>query len=199
MRVNYWDHVAVSFDEHEIREAILAGYAQGKPFEPDALRVRFPPGLHSIIDWGCGLGRNWPLLRQHARTIYAYDRCAMLVRAMRQPIPDDVIPTQFIHTLQPVDMVFMSLVLQHVERADIVDVWRNLPRHRFLLVHGRARHDEGGATFDMIPTSVYRAAWGYRCGSTRDINATSLWTDARADQSEDHFEFLFERRTDTDI
>lgn len=191
MRTNYWDHAAVRLNDAELKEAILAGSRDGKPFEPDIPQVVWPISMRAIVDYGCGLGRNWPLLLQHARTVYAYDRPAMLVRATRTPVPERVVTTQHIHTLGPVDMIFMSLVLQHISLDEIDDVWSCLPPHHYLHVQGRARHDEGGPTFALIPTTLYFPLQVITLGAERNDDEPSH---ARRDESDTHYEILFQRK-----
>jgi hypothetical protein len=194
MRINYWDHAAVSMDEHALKEAILAGYLSGKPFEPDALKVTWPVRMTAIVDYGCGIGRNWPLLLQHATTVYAFDRAAMLVRAVHSPLlTDRVIPTQHIQTLGPVDLVFMSLVLQHIPLDELDDVWSCLPSHHFLHVQGRARHDEGGPTFALIPPTMYFPLQVAMLGHEH-IDEEFSADHARRDETETHYEILYQRR-----
>jgi trans-aconitate methyltransferase len=193
MRINYWDHAAVRLNDAELREAILAGAQDGKPFEPDALQVTWPVRMAAIVDYGCGLGRNWPLLLQHATTVYAFDRAAMLVRALRLPVPEHVEPTQHIHTLGPVDLVFMSLVLQHIPLDELDDLWSCLPPHHYLHVQGRARHDEGGPTFALIPPTMYFPLQVAMLGSEHTDEEFGA-DHARRDETETHYEILYQRR-----
>ena len=107
--------VATDADD-EIRERILTGYKDGKPFTPYLPTVALPP-VASVLDFGCGLGRNFPYLKTIARSIAAFDLPPM-VDQCRQAAGDavDLLSSDWRQlTRLRFDLVFASLVLQHVE------------------------------------------------------------------------------------
>ena len=50
-----------------MRERILTGYKAGKPFTPYVPTITLPAPIESVLDFGCGLGRNFPYLKTIAR------------------------------------------------------------------------------------------------------------------------------------
>jgi hypothetical protein len=63
--IDDWLQVARGEDE-DVRERILTGYKDGKPFTPYAPTIAWPSNIRSVLDFGCGLGRNFPHLRSGA-------------------------------------------------------------------------------------------------------------------------------------
>ena len=55
-----WSDIAVG-DADELRERILTGYKSGKPFTPYVPTIPLPATIESVLDFGCGLGRNFPV------------------------------------------------------------------------------------------------------------------------------------------
>ena len=201
-KVNFWDMCAIRHSDPELREDILAGYMT-KGFHPYQALTYWPDDMESILDFGTGLGRNIPyLLKRCSGRLFVLDRPAMLVRFKQEQhrlgtdmsriiVCDDAYGTGW-----SVDLVYMSLVLQHLE--DPASVWMHLPRHKYLVVRGRSRHDNGGSTWATIPRGDYRIIevmeealppnrW---TGSTED-----MFEELRAMDNERHFEVLLERRT----
>lgn len=199
---NFWDHIATTAPEDVVREAILAGSSQGKPFVPyfPVTLGAWPCPLNTVLDYGCGLGRNFTMLLDVARFVYACDRPAMLKRCYAQhaqtPVNMFAVSTDDCERLLHVDLVFMSLVLQHCHDDD--DVWNALPHVvDYLCVFSRARHDDGGSTFDKIPDAwqlvvahelqegptAERAPISLRIGITDD--------ELRSARDERHFEALY--------
>jgi SAM-dependent methyltransferase len=83
-----WMAVATG-EEDDIRERILTGYKDGKPFTPYVPTLRLPAPIDRVLDFGCGLGRNFPFLRRAARTVAGFDLPPMIERcrtAASEPI-----------------------------------------------------------------------------------------------------------------
>ena len=57
-----WTDIAAG-DADELRERILTGYKAGKPFTPYVPTIPLPAPIDSVLDFGCGLGRNFPYLK----------------------------------------------------------------------------------------------------------------------------------------
>lgn len=111
----HWARIA---DEplDEVREAILTGYREGKPFSAYPPLLALPPGPRRILDFGCGLGRNFPYLRRIANEVVGFDlpemiaRCRTLDAAKNVELASDWKAIRH----RRFDAIFVSLVLQHL-------------------------------------------------------------------------------------
>jgi SAM-dependent methyltransferase len=110
-----WAELAQAASEADLRERILTGFKAGKPFTPYSPTVRLPPALASVLDFGCGLGRNFPYLQAVAARVVGFDLPEMIARA-RDAAPAGIELSSDWDALgmQRFDLVFASLVLQHV-------------------------------------------------------------------------------------
>jgi SAM-dependent methyltransferase len=139
-----WLAIARTADDADLREEILTGYKAGKPFTPYVPTMALPPDLGSVLDFGCGLGRNFPFLRAMARRVTGFDlppmiaRCGALADAKGIELADDWSTLR----TRRFDLVFASLVLQHIDpaicRAYLEDFARMAPA---LYVLTRAQSD----------------------------------------------------------
>lgn len=133
-----WLAIARSEDPDDVREQILTGYKAGKPFTPYEPTIPLPAPLGAVLDFGCGLGRNFPHLRRVADTVCGFDlppmieRCRAVPEAAEVSLFDDwdaVRERRF-------DLIVASLVLQHIApaivRARLEDFARMAP-HVYLL------------------------------------------------------------------
>lgn len=112
-----WLAVARDASADDLRERILTGFKAGKPFTPYRPTIGLPVPLGRVLDFGCGVGRNFPFLRQQAAQITGFDLPPMIARCRElAPVPADALWSNW-NTLrgQRFDLVFATLVLQHVE------------------------------------------------------------------------------------
>lgn len=112
-----WLTLARDGEPDDARERSLTGYKDGKPFTPYVPTVPLPP-VQSALDFGCGLGRNFPYLKQLARTVAGFDLPPMVDRC-RQGGGGGTIDLlssdwQQLRALR-FDLIVCSLVLQHIE------------------------------------------------------------------------------------
>ena len=114
---DFWMSLAENADTDDLRDRILAGYKDGKPFTPYVPTIPMPEPLDSVLDFGCGLGRNFPYLSGIAQSVAGFDlppmiqRCRELVGAtvdLLSPDWNQVRQLRF-------DLIFSTLVLQHIE------------------------------------------------------------------------------------
>jgi SAM-dependent methyltransferase len=113
----HWLSVAQRLDADDLRESILSGYKAGKPFTPYFPTLQFTSPLTWALDFGCGIGRNFPFLNSVARRVVGFDLAPMIDRCRALATDkvelltaswEEVVALRF-------DLVFASLVLQHIE------------------------------------------------------------------------------------
>lgn len=146
-----WLAIAEYTDE-DLRERILTGYKSGKPFTPYVPTIELPP-VESVLDFGCGLGRNFPYLKGIARTVDGFDLPPMVERCREQA-------TEAVASLvsdwidvrrHRYDLVFASLVLQHIETEqcrELLGDFAGMAPHLYLLT--RARSDFDAPVLDLV-------------------------------------------------
>lgn len=115
--VEEWSEIARAADADELRERILTGYKAGKPFTPYVPTVALPPSLDWVLDFGCGIGRNFPYLKSVARRVAGFDLPPMTERCrLLSPDAIDLLSHDWEEiSARSFDLVFASLVLQHLE------------------------------------------------------------------------------------
>ncbi len=142
-----WQAVASSADPDDLRDRILTGYKTGKPFVPYAPTIPLPAPIHWVLDFGCGVGRNFPYLASVARHVVGFDlppmirRCRLLASAPVDLLSDDWSDL----SSRRFDLIFAALVLQHVEpdacRRYVADFARMAPL-TYLLTRLQSDFDE---------------------------------------------------------
>jgi len=114
---DFWISLAENADTDDLRDRILAGYKDGKPFTPYVPTIPMPEPLDNVLDFGCGLGRNFPYLSGIARSVAGFDLPPMIERChdvaggmvdLLSPDWNQVRQLRF-------DLIFTTLVLQHIE------------------------------------------------------------------------------------
>jgi SAM-dependent methyltransferase len=117
--IDDWLSVARAEDPDDVRERILTGYRDGKPFTPYVPTLAMPASVTTVLDFGCGLGRNFPYLTSIAREVVGFDlppmieRCRTLATRPVACLTSDW-PTVLTRRF---DLIVATLVLQHVETA----------------------------------------------------------------------------------
>lgn len=137
-----WVELAATATDDELRERILTGFKGGKPFTPYVPTLPLPSPLGAVLDFGCGLGRNFPFLSSIASRVVGFDlpemigRCRVAGAAGADELSSDwdaVRATSF-------DLVFASLVLQHVPEdwcRKALDDFAAMAPVTYLLARGR--------------------------------------------------------------
>lgn len=112
-----WESIAATSDPDELRERIFTGYKTGKPFTPYVPTIALQTPVSSVLDFGCGVGRNFPYLKSIGRQVVGYDLEPMIVRcrALATDSVDLVTSDWGELSRRRFDLVFASLVLQHIE------------------------------------------------------------------------------------
>jgi SAM-dependent methyltransferase len=153
MALEDWLRVAEAGSDDEVREWILTGATAGKPFTPYLPTVPLPTGVASILDFGCGLGRNFPYLTGIATRVVGFDLPPMVARCRALPVPRGVTLADRWDEVRrdAFDVIFCSLVLQHLDTASIearlADFSRMAPL-TYLLT--RAESDGGDRVLDVV-------------------------------------------------
>ncbi len=148
-----WLNVARAERLDDVRERILTGYLAGKPFTPYVPTLDLPRPLDRVLDFGCGLGRNFPYLQTIAREIVGFDLPPMIerYRDANANATITLISDWSEVIARPCDLVFATLVLQHVEPAACRSYLRDFARlapATYLLTRLRSDFDEN--LFDVI-------------------------------------------------
>jgi SAM-dependent methyltransferase len=154
-----WTDIAAG-DADDCRERILTGYKAGKPFTPYVPTIALPAPIDSVLDFGCGLGRNFPYLKTISARVEGYDLPPMIDRCRS-------LATEKVHDLsadwknvreRKYALVFASLVLQHIateECRDYLSDFARMAPHVYLLT--RTRTDFDAVMLDLIGESgLYR-------------------------------------------
>jgi SAM-dependent methyltransferase len=151
-----WESVARASDDDELRERILTGFKSGKPFTPYRPTIDLPGPLERVLDYGCGAGRNYPYLKTIAVSVHGFDlppmieRCRRLAGAQVDVLADDWTAVRDLRF----DLIFASLVLQHLEPertdASLRDFARMAPSVYLLT---RTDSDFGTRVLDAVRAS----------------------------------------------
>jgi len=148
-----WAALAATASDADLRERILTGFKAGKPFTPYVATLPLPSPIDAVLDFGCGLGRNFPYLTTIARRVVGFDLPEMIARA-KDAAPAGAELTSDWETVRAsrFDLVFASLVLQHVPedvgRAALADFARMAPA-TYLLARG-----QGDFGFNALDVAV---------------------------------------------
>ena len=156
-----WTDIAAG-DADDLRERILTGYKTGKPFTPYVPTIALPAPIDSVLDFGCGLGRNFPVLENHrgqgGRIRPAADGGPVPCAGGRKGRTTSALIGRT--CVSGVRLVFASLVLQHIETDECRDYladFAGMSPHVYLLT--RTRTDFDAVMLDLIAESgLYRRA-----------------------------------------
>ena len=201
-RADDWSAIARAADTDDIRERILTGFRAGKPFTPYVPTVDLPSPMASVLDFGCGLGRNFPYLTGIAREVVGFDLPAMIDRCR------DLAPARVRLTSdwddacrQRYDLVFATLVLQHMDvdvcRRHLEDFARIAPRTYLL---NRVIGDSGDNVFDLIGrTGLFDAGSCVHVDhdpATHQLRVLGqrMFDDLRTETVDAHYEVVLESR-----
>ena len=192
-----WLEVAAGSAE-DVRERILTGFKEGKPFTPYVPTIALPP-VQSVLDFGCGLGRNFPYLKSIATQVEGFDLPPMIVRC-RELATEQVTSLNSDWTIvrnRRYDLVFASLVLQHIEtdscRQLLADFAEMAP---WLYLLTRTRSD-----FDRVMLDLVAESGLYHVGACRIVDhdpvshqlrviRETTFDDARRSPDGGHYELL---------
>jgi hypothetical protein len=147
-----WLTVARLATADDLREQILSGYKDGKPFTPYVPTITLPSPVDRVLDFGCGLGRNFPYLKTIARHITGFDLPPMIERCRTAGDTVDVLSDDWSGVRsRRFDLIFSALVLQHIEpsacRSYLEDFARMAPAVYLLT---RMDNDFGPRVLDLV-------------------------------------------------
>ena len=146
---NFWSNLT---DEAETLDAILTGYkgdVASMPIYDDVVAHLNKKG--SILDFGCGAGRNIRFLKDHYDRVYGYDFPNMLKIVSRETLEDENVylssDLDYICS-QQYDEILFSLVLQHIHPDELREILTRLQtRSSRFIIHSRTWVD---FTFEPI-------------------------------------------------
>lgn len=151
-----WEAIAAECDPDELRERIFTGFKAGKPFTPYVPTIPWDTPVRSVLDFGCGVGRNFPYLKSIADHVVGFDVEPMIARCRELATePVDLLSSNWGEiSRQRFDLVFASLVLQHVDtdsvRAYLVDFAKMAPAIYLLT---RLQSDFGANVLGLVADS----------------------------------------------
>lgn len=194
-----WGAFAATAHPDDIREKILTGFKAGKPFTAHTPTIALPPGLDRVLDFGCGLGRNFPYLTRIARSVTGFDlppmiaRCRTLATQKVDRLDDDWTRLRD----ERFDLVFASLVLQHIETDACVSYLHDFARMAPAVnLFTRTDGDFGRNVLDLVAETG-----AYDCGPCIEVEqdphtsqlvvvGQAAFEDARRDTASRHYEVL---------
>lgn len=150
-----WLEVARTATADDLREHILTGFKSGKPFTPYVPTIALPSPVDWVLDFGCGVGRNFPCVRTLGRYTAGFDLPPMIARCRELASPVDLLSDDWSSLkARRFDLIFASLVLQHIEvdvvRGYLADFARMAPV-TYLLT--RDSSDFGVNVLDLVAES----------------------------------------------
>ena len=131
--IDDWMAVARDASADDLRDRILTGFKEGKPFTPYRPTLTLPAPTERVLDFGCGVGRNFTYLKEIASHITGFDLPPMIERCRElSPVAADALSADWnVIRTQRFDLIFSALVLQHIEpdvcRTYLTDFARMAP------------------------------------------------------------------------
>jgi SAM-dependent methyltransferase len=153
---DYWFSIAQSATADDLREHILTGFKDGKPFTPYVPTIQLPQDPRRVLDFGCGVGRTFPFLKRIAAHVTGFDLPPMIERCRTlAPQPADALLDDWetVRT-QHFDLIVSVLVLQHIEPVACSDYLRDFARMApAIYLLSRADSDFGSNVFATIAST----------------------------------------------
>jgi SAM-dependent methyltransferase len=197
-----WLDCASLASADDLRERILTGFKSGKPFTPYIPTIPLPAPLDWVLDFGCGVGRNFPCVRTLGGRVAAFDLPPMVARCRELAEPIDLLSDDWSELrTRRFDLIFASLVLQHIEldavREYLADFARMSPA-TYLLT--RNTSDFNANVLDLVAESgAFDAGACTSVDHDPDTHQLRIlgqvrFSEARRTQEPAHFEVLLRSR-----
>ncbi len=191
-----WAHIAQQPLE-VIKDYLLTGYLHGAPYVDDSLDEFFEHRrkLGSILDFGCGIGRNFAQLSRRCRQLVGYDIAPMVQTCSRcvDGVFDNLVLLDDWQAVRrrKFDLVVAHFAFQHLEQVDTLRFFlRELSRITdYLLVKGRSWMDTPDKD-NVLSVILEENGFSRVKGSPQDAQAV-LRAPAGGDM---HFHYLFRTR-----
>ena len=141
-RAKIWNNAT---DVDEAKDWIFSGYKDTKDFSPTILDESYYPKVETCLDFGCGVGRNFDVLKTKFFSIDAFDLPNML-RFMTQEDREKVRITYDNWNdvkINKYDIIHACLVLQHIDEEYLRSYLKNfVDMSELLLLVGRSYLDD---------------------------------------------------------
>ena len=153
-----WNRIAQS-DIEDIKEFILTGYKDGAQFQPDDPQL-IGSGYQLVLDFGCGLGRNFALLNSVSDRVHAFDLPDMVEQCRLECTESIDLLTADWSAIKrhKYDLIFAWLVVQHLDLPVLetyLKDWSTITTCLYL--HTRCFLDDGGGNVlkTVLASSLY--------------------------------------------
>lgn len=133
--------LAAEKQEQELKEDILTGVKKGINFAADEELIQRIIELkpNSVLDFGCGLLRNFLRLREVIPEVWGYDSAVMLSRTNEPNTTDN---WDFLRHNR-FDVTLACLVFQHISPTHLIEYLQWIALNtRYLVVAGRNCYDD---------------------------------------------------------
>lgn len=190
-----------SFNDIEnAKKAIISSYKNGDSFESIDLsgdsRFDVIKDCKTALDFGCGIGRNFPFMQKHFSTFDAYDLPNMTNMAQQHAsIKPRLITSDWeLIKRNKYDVVVAILVLQHIPIATIHDFLKDFSEiTQYLLIGTRSYMDgEGGVAIYPILLQYFKPVEPIPENIEKDLFITKTNCDKIA--CHPHYTLLMESR-----
>ena len=145
-------------DVEVAKEAILTNYSIHGDFSPTDLS-KYYQGAFACLDFGCGVGRNFPLLNEKCKEVHAFDLPNMLklmTKEDRESVKSVGDDWDTLKKINGFDVIHACLVLQHIDETYLREYLKDFVKMSDRLVlASRSYLDDDGKNVMKILLEYY--------------------------------------------